>query len=114
MITPDRYPIHHLSKGKSVVAKGIGWRLRCRYSLSRLSRRCIRTHLSARPSKNGATIIKFDLRQRDFQQELGATSTLSWRKEAYHVDIHELSTFHNPIQYRFILEPIPIGQIVYK
>jgi len=53
--------------------------------------------------ENGATIITFDLRQRDFQQELGATSTLSWRKEAYHVDIHELSTFHNPIKYRFIL-----------
>jgi len=31
------------------------------------------------------------------------TSTLYWRKEVYHVDIHELSTFHNPIQYRFIL-----------
>jgi Transposase, Mutator family. len=53
--------------------------------------------------ENGATIITFDLRQRDFQPELGATSTLSWRKEAYHVDIHELSTFHNPIKYRFIL-----------
>ena len=53
--------------------------------------------------ENGATIIKFDLRQRDFQQELGATATLYWRKEAYHVDIHELSTFHNPIKYRFIL-----------
>jgi hypothetical protein len=53
--------------------------------------------------ENGATIIKFDLRQRDFQQELGATSTLYWRKEAYHVDIHELSMFHNPIKYRFIL-----------
>jgi hypothetical protein len=53
--------------------------------------------------ENGATIITFDLRQRDFPQELGATSTLSWRKEAYHVDIHELSTFHNPIKYRFIL-----------
>jgi hypothetical protein len=47
--------------------------------------------------ENGATIITFDLRQRNFQQELGKTSTLSWRKEAYHVDIHELSTFHNPI-----------------
>jgi hypothetical protein len=47
--------------------------------------------------ENGATIITFDLRQRDFQPELGATSTLSWRKEAYHVDIHELSTFHNPV-----------------
>jgi hypothetical protein len=53
--------------------------------------------------ENGATIITFDLRQHDFQQELGATATLTWRKEAYHVDIHELSTFHNPIKYRFIL-----------
>jgi hypothetical protein len=53
--------------------------------------------------ENGATIIKFDLRQRDFQQELGATATLYWRKAAYHVDIHELSTFHNPIQDRFII-----------
>jgi Transposase len=53
--------------------------------------------------ENGATIITFDLRQRDFQHEVGATATLSWRKEAYHVDIHELSTFHNPIKYRFIL-----------
>src|SRR5467141_413038 len=53
--------------------------------------------------ENGATIITFDLRQRDFRQELGATSPLAWRKEAYHVDIHELSTFHNPIKYRFIL-----------
>jgi hypothetical protein len=53
--------------------------------------------------ENGATIITFDLRQRDFSQEVGAPSTLYWRKEAYHVDIHALSTFHNPIQYRFIL-----------
>src|SRR5262249_38358706 len=53
--------------------------------------------------ENGATIITFDLRQRDFPQEVGATSTLSWRKAAYHVDIHELSMFHNPIKYRFIL-----------
>src|SRR5512145_956956 len=53
--------------------------------------------------ENGATIITFDLRQHDFHHELGAPSTLYWRKEAYHVDIHELSTFHNPIKYRFIL-----------
>ena len=53
--------------------------------------------------ENGATIIKFDLRHRDLHHELGAPSTLYWRKEAYHVDIHELSTFHNPIKYRFIL-----------
>jgi len=53
--------------------------------------------------ENGATIITFDLRQHDFQQELGTTAPLAWRKEVYHVDIHELSTFHNPIKYRFIL-----------
>jgi len=52
--------------------------------------------------ENGATIITFDLRQHDFQQEGGATATLTWRKEAYHVDMHELSTFYNPIKYRFI------------
>jgi hypothetical protein len=53
--------------------------------------------------ENGATIITFDLRQHDWQQEVRAPSTLDWRKEAYHVDIHELSTFYNPIKYRFIL-----------
>src|SRR5215467_2553538 len=53
--------------------------------------------------ENGVTIITFDLRQHDFQQELGTQARLCWRKESYHVDIHELSTFHNPIAYRFIV-----------
>ena len=53
--------------------------------------------------ENGATIILFDLRKRDWQQVLGATSPICWRRESYHVDIHELSTFHNPILYRFIV-----------
>jgi len=53
--------------------------------------------------ENGATIITFDLRHRDFHHKLGEPPTLSWRKEAYHVDIHELSTLHNPIKYRFIV-----------
>ena len=53
--------------------------------------------------ENGATIIPFDLRKLDFQRELGTTSPICWRKEPYHVDIHELSTFHNPILYRFIV-----------
>jgi hypothetical protein len=55
--------------------------------------------------ENGATMITFDLRQRDFQPEGGAPSPLSWRKEASHVAMHELSTFHNPIKYRFLLTP---------
>ena len=53
--------------------------------------------------ENGTTIIQFDLRKLDFQRVLETTSTICWRKEAYHVDVHELSTFHNPIKYRFIL-----------
>ena len=53
--------------------------------------------------ENGTTIIQFDLRKLDFQRALGTTSTICWRKEPYHVDIHELSTFHNPITYRFIV-----------
>ena len=52
--------------------------------------------------ENGVTIIQFDLRQLDFQRELGTTSPICWRQDVYHVDIHELSTFHNPIKYRFI------------
>jgi hypothetical protein len=53
--------------------------------------------------ENGVTIITFDLRQHDFQQELGTKATLCWRKESSHVDVHELSTFHNPMTYRFIV-----------
>jgi transposase len=53
--------------------------------------------------ENGTTIITFDLRKLDLQRELGTTSTICWRKDPYHVDIHELSTFHNPIKYRFMV-----------
>jgi hypothetical protein len=53
--------------------------------------------------ENGVTIITFDLRQLDLQRELGTASTIAWRQESYHVDVHELSTFYNPIKYRFIL-----------
>ena len=53
--------------------------------------------------ENGTTVIQFDLRRHDFHQELGTKATLCWRKESYHVDVHELSTFHNPMAYRFIV-----------
>ena len=53
--------------------------------------------------ENGTTVIQFDLRQLDFQRELGTTSPICWRQDVYPVDIHELSTFHNPIKYRFIV-----------
>jgi Transposase len=53
--------------------------------------------------ENGMTMITFDLRKLNFQQELGTTAEICWRKDFYHVDIHELSTFHNPITYRFLV-----------
>jgi hypothetical protein len=53
--------------------------------------------------ENGTTIIPFDLRKLDFQRALETTATICWRKAPSHVDIHELSTFHNPIAYRFIV-----------
>jgi len=55
--------------------------------------------------ENGVTMITFDLRQHDFQQELGTQARLCGRKASYHVDGHELSTFHNPMTYRFIMAP---------
>ena len=48
--------------------------------------------------ENGTTIIQFDLRKRDYQRVLETTSTIYWRKEPYSVEVHELSTFHNPIK----------------
>jgi Transposase len=53
--------------------------------------------------ENGTTVIQFDLRKHDFHQELGTQATLCWRKDSYQVDVHELSTFHNPMTYRFIV-----------
>jgi hypothetical protein len=32
--------------------------------------------------ENGTTIIQFDLRKHDFQQELGTQATLCWRKRS--------------------------------
>jgi hypothetical protein len=53
--------------------------------------------------ENGTTIIQFDLRKLDFQRVLETTSTICWCKAPYSVEVHELSTFHNPIKYRFIV-----------
>jgi len=46
--------------------------------------------------ENGTTIIQFDLRKLDFQRILETTSTICWCKAPYAVEVHELSTFHNP------------------
>jgi hypothetical protein len=54
---------------------------------------------------NGTTIIQCDRRQRDCHQALETPATICWRKEPYAVELHELSTFHHPITYRFIVAP---------
>ena len=101
-LTSDRYPIRYLAQGKSVVTKGIGWQLQCRCSLSRLSRRCTRTPLWARPSKTARRLSHSICDNAILTRVRGDLNALLG-KEAYHVDIHDLSTFHNPIKYRFIL-----------
>ena len=53
--------------------------------------------------ENGTTIIQFDLRKLDFQCALGTTTPICGRQEPSHIDMHELSMFHNPITYRLIV-----------
>jgi hypothetical protein len=53
--------------------------------------------------ENGTTTITFDLRLLDFQRPFGTSSTIYGPKAPYYINVHELSTFHNPIHYRFIL-----------
>jgi len=48
------------------------------------------------------TIIEFDMRKRDYQKEAGINYDIYWPEKTYNVDIHEFSTFQNPIVYRFI------------
>src|SRR5215470_18211410 len=60
--------------------------------------------------ENGTTIIQFDLRKLDFQRALGTTSTICWRKDPYHVDIHELSTFQASLLRRDSRWPIAYSE----
>src|SRR5215470_2420051 len=53
--------------------------------------------------EHGTTIMQFDLRKLDLQCASGTPAPICWRQEPYHVDIHALSTFHNPLKYRFIV-----------
>lgn len=53
--------------------------------------------------ENGTSIIEFDSRNRNYKDLLDKKSKIKWDKDAYTVDIKELSTFQNPIAYRFII-----------
>src|SRR5229473_1856691 len=102
MMTPCRYPFRCVSSGTS---GGEGERMAVTVQMQFESAvtEIYEDAFVGSSIENGTTIIQFDLRTLDFQCALGTPSTICWRKEAYHVDIHELSTFHNPIKYRFIV-----------
>src|SRR6266436_3594335 len=102
MITPCRYPFRCVSSGTS---GGEGGRMAVTVQMQFESAvtELYQDAFVGSSIEHGTTIIQFDLRKHDFQQELGTKATLCWRKESYHVDVHELSTFHNPIKYRFIV-----------
>src|SRR5467141_3616912 len=102
MITPCRYPFRCVSSGTS---GGEGGRMAVTVQMQFESAvtelyedACIGSSI-----ENGTTIIQFDLRKLDFQRVWETTSTICWCKAPYAVEVHELSTFHNPIKYRFIL-----------
>src|SRR3989475_3903108 len=102
MITQCRYPFRCVSSGTS---GGEGGRMAVTVQMQFAS---VVTELYedafiGSSIENGTTIIQFDLRKRDFQRVWETTSTICWCKAPYAVEIHELSTFHNPIKYRFIV-----------
>ena len=48
-------------------------------------------------------VIEFGMRKRDYQKEFGTDSEIFWSENVYHVDVHEFSTFHNSVIYRFVM-----------
>ncbi len=58
---------------------------------------------SASCIENGKTVTEFDMRKKDWQKILKTESEIKWYSETYTVDVHEFSTFHNPIVCRFIM-----------
>ena len=49
------------------------------------------------------TVIEFDMRKKDWGKILKTNSEINWYKKTYTVDVHEFSTFHSPIIYRFVM-----------
>src|SRR6266852_6485111 len=100
MIAVCCYPLRHVSHSTSAVAKGGYMAVTVQMQFTSAVTERYQDAFVGSAIENGATIIQFDLRQLDFQRELGTTSTICWRKEVDHVDMHALSTFHHPITYR--------------
>ena len=103
MVTQCSYPFRNVSSDTSVGAKGGRMAVTVQMQFESVVTEIYQDAFVGSSIENGTTIIQFDLRKLDFQRALGTTSTICWRKEPYAVEIHELSTFHNPIKYRFIV-----------
>src|SRR5438132_764276 len=103
MITPCRSPLRNVSSGKSVGAKGGRMAVTVQMPFESVVTEIYQDAFVGSSIENGTTIIQFDRRKHDFQCALGTTATICWRQEPSHIDMHALSTFHNPIKYRFIV-----------
>src|SRR5260370_3364124 len=103
MIAVCCYPLRHVSHSTSAVAKGGHMAVTVQMEFRSAVTERYQDAFVGSAMENGTTIIQFDLRQHDFHDELGTQAKIWWRKESYHIDVHELSTFHNPMTYRFIV-----------
>jgi hypothetical protein len=98
MVTHGSYPICHVSSGQSVVAQGGRMAVTVQMQFTSVVTEMYQDAFGGSSIENGTTMIQFDLGKRDLQRELRTTSTICWRQDPYHVDIHALSTVHNPIK----------------
>ena len=69
IIAPCRYPLRHVCHGKSTVVKGVDGDYRAD-AVYVGCHRDIPGRLVGSSIENGTTVIQFDLRKHDFQQEL--------------------------------------------
>src|SRR6266403_4186604 len=103
MGTPCSYPFRSVSSGTSVGAKGGRMAVTVQMQFESVVTAVYEDAFVGSSIEHGTTILQFDLRKLDFQRALETTATICLRKEPYAVEIHELSTFYNPIKYRFIV-----------
>ena len=103
LVTPCHYPLRNVSSGTSVGGEGGRMAVTVQRQFESVVTEIYQDAFVGSSIENGTTVIQFDLRQHNCQQELGTQATLCWRKASSHVDGHALSTLHHPMLYRCIL-----------
>ena len=94
--TPCHYPLRNVSSGTSVEGEGGRMAVTGQRQFESVVTEIYQDAFVGSSIENGPTVIPCDRRRHNVQQELGTQATLCWRKESYHVDVHELSTFRYP------------------